>query len=83
MLVITQWRQYANFGSSGVGASGSMRKNVKDCAEAESEVAEKVILGVSFTSLTRTSEPLVGDLEGNETWRSYVGLKFAEMIGEG
>jgi hypothetical protein len=42
---------------------------VKDCAIPEFDV-EKVTLGFSLTSLTRTREPLDGDFEGNEMVRS-------------
>lgn len=71
MLITTQWRQYANLGSSGVGASGSMRRSVKveDASvevevEEEDSMGENVILGSLATSLTRTKQPFEGFLEG-------------------
>lgn len=62
-----QWRQYANFGSEGVGASGSMSISVyvsdSDSGEDE-EVGEMEILGVPATWLTRTKPPFAGEMEG-------------------
>lgn len=56
---------------------------MKDCALPEFDDDENVTLGFSLTSLTRTREPFEGVLAGNETVRSYVGVKFAGMIFEG
>lgn len=47
-----------------------MSRNVNDWALPEFADDEKVTLGFSLTSLTRTKEPFEGDFEGNETVRS-------------
>ena len=47
-----------------------MSRNVNDWALPVFDADEKVTLGFSLTSLTRTRDPLQGDFEGNETVRS-------------
>lgn len=56
---------------------------MKDCALAVSVTEEKVTVGLSLTSLTRTREPLDGDFEGKETLRAMLGVKLAGMMEEG
>ena len=56
---------------------------MKDCAEPVDEIGEKVIFGVSLTSLTRTREPLEGCLEEKEMVSSCVGVKVGGMMAEG
>lgn len=63
---MTQWRQKANLGSSGVGASGSRRRSVREGLVLGwlGERGEIEMVGFSATALARTSEPLEGELEG-------------------
>lgn len=82
--VTIQWRQYANLGSSGVGASGSIIMNVKVEDDEDVGVAEMLMTGSSLIWVTRARLPFSGESpEGNLTARSRVGVKESGMMDEG
>lgn len=80
MFTTIQCLQYPNFGSAGVGASGSMSIRVYECSGVALEMEMR---GCSETWVTRAREPLEGEREGKDICREMEGVNVEGIIGEG